>query len=867
MKNRTRRSLLATSSIMLAAGSFTAPLTGWSALEEIIVTARKREETLQSVPIAIQAFTGDQIQRFGITDISDVAQFTPSVQFDSNFGPLDNRITIRGLSQTRGRPSAAILVDGIDVTSESVSFSGTGSLLTQRLLDVERIEVVKGPQSALYGRSAFNGAVQYITRNPSLEALEGHASVDIAEFGRRELKGSISGPLITDTLALGFNATVWNEDGFYRHPATLERVGGGDGWGLAATVLFEPSERLRLRGRMEYSDDTFDSQAQTTIRHNQQLLLTDPENGVLAGCTEGVFAASACNGRLHPILRGNMGNADGRSVSTSLNPRTGKAYPGSERSFFRASLQAEWSEDWGTITSWTGFTDGESSFFIDGDFDAVLVGPIGNQTDESGRAQEFEFDDDIRQLSQELRYTTKLDGPLQVTVGGLYWYEKIQQEDNSRISDVFAAFIPDPIGPAAEAFPFFQEQPTFFTRNTDHWSLYAALDWEVTERWKVTVEGRYVDEKTEVTGPVALPVGACFDSFGFACSAPSFPDVGDLLAFFQGNPLPEGVIRRNSQGYLTDSASSSYFTPKITVEFSASDDLLAYGYIARAIKPGGLSAVTSGAYFDPDGDGTANEYRYDEEKLLVVEGGLKSTWLDGRLQANLAAFHQRYTDKQVSTRGIACEDCEFETGLVSNAGRAEIIGVELDVIWRPLDELTLMAAYTYLDSEYKSFSVRSTSPMAALRAGNCTVQEAPITGTPECLLDLSGNKIERTPDHALSLSGIYQRGLGLYGLDWFVEGNGNYQGKRYIDESNTKQLDDYWIANFSVGLIGENWTAAVYVRNAFDDNTIRSGVDAGGFVDATLIPGTFGSTFSPADNLVSILPDPRYWGIRASYRF
>lgn len=856
-------------SSLLLLGTVVIPATGWSAIDEITVTTRKREESLQSVPIAVQAFTDEQIQRLGITDIRDVAKFTPSVQFDSNFGPLDNRITIRGLSQTRGRPSAAILVDGIDVTSESVSFSGTGSLLTQRLLDVERIEVVKGPQSALYGRSAFNGAVQYITRDPSLEGLDGRASLDVAEYGRRELKGSVSGPLMGDTLAVGLNAALWNEDGFYRHPATGERVGGGDGWGIAGTFLYQPEDRFRLRGRLEYSDDEFDSGAHTTIRHNEELLLSDPANGVSAGCDGGVFNAAACGTRVYPILRGSMGSASGRQVSNSTDPRNGKAYRGTERSFLRASLQFDWTEDWGTVNSWTGFTSGEDAFFIDGDFDAVFEGPPGNQQDVSLRASEFDFEDDITQFSQELRWTSNLDGPVQVTAGGLYWYERVEQVDNSRISDVIVP--PSALRSAPEAFPFFEKRPTDFERETDHWSIYAALDWEISSEWKLTVEGRYTDEKTEVTGPFAVPLGACTDNFGFACSAPSFPDVLDLFTFatdpLGADALATGVIRANPQAYLTDSESDSFFTPKATLEFTPTEDLLAYAYIARGIKPGGISAVTSGSYFDADGDGTANEFRFGKEKLLVVEGGLKSTWLDGRLQTNGALFWQRYTDKQVSSRGLACESCGFETGLVANAGEAEILGLELEALWRPVDELTLSLAYTWLDSEYKDFVIDTTSAMAALRGGNCTVAPDPVSGTLECLVSLTGNQVERTPEHALALGANYQRGLGWQGLDWFVEGSGLYQGKRYIDESNTKEMDDYWLADFSAGLVGERWTLAVYVRNAFDDDTIRSGVDAGGFVDATLTPGTFGSTFAPADNLVAVLPDPRYWGMRFSWRY
>ena len=137
------------------------------ALEEITVTARKTSESLQEVPLAITALGEDDIERLNLQDLSDITQQDTSVQFDEGFTPSDTRITIRGLSPTRGRPNAATLVDGIDLTSEAVSNAGGSTLINPRLVDVQRIEVVKGPQSALFGRSAFAGAIQYVTKDPA----------------------------------------------------------------------------------------------------------------------------------------------------------------------------------------------------------------------------------------------------------------------------------------------------------------------------------------------------------------------------------------------------------------------------------------------------------------------------------------------------------------------------------------------------------------------------------------------------------------------------------------------------------------------------------------------------------------------------
>jgi outer membrane receptor protein involved in Fe transport len=152
-------------------------------IKEITVLARRRAEDLQQVPLAVTAITAEQIARSGIRDVVDAVRYDTSASFYQNFSPRDTRIVIRGLSPTRGRPNVASLVDGIDISSEAVGTAGGSLLINPRLLDVERIEIIKGPQSALYGRSAFAGAVQYITRNPG-EDFIGEAFIDVAEYGR-----------------------------------------------------------------------------------------------------------------------------------------------------------------------------------------------------------------------------------------------------------------------------------------------------------------------------------------------------------------------------------------------------------------------------------------------------------------------------------------------------------------------------------------------------------------------------------------------------------------------------------------------------------------------------------------------------------
>ena len=261
---RLKRSLSAVGAFTVTSLATLIPVTGYSQqLEEITVTARKTSENLQEVPLAITALGADDINRLGLQDLTQITQQDTSVQFDEGFTPSDTRITIRGLSPTRGRPNAATLVDGIDVTSEAVSNAGGSLLINPRLIDIERIEIVKGPQSALYGRSAFAGALQYVTKDPA-DTLSGEVFVEANSEDAQNVRGNLSIP-ITDELGVLINGAWWDARGIYKNVATDDYVGGGDGLGTSVTVKWEPADNLSFKWRTEYSDDNFDVAPQVNL--------------------------------------------------------------------------------------------------------------------------------------------------------------------------------------------------------------------------------------------------------------------------------------------------------------------------------------------------------------------------------------------------------------------------------------------------------------------------------------------------------------------------------------------------------------------------------------------------------------------------
>ena len=217
-------------------------------LEEVVVTARKRAENLQDVPMSVTAISAEQLERLGIRDLKDVTRYTPGVTLDQGFGLNDQRLVIRGLSPSRGRPNNAILVDGIDLTTEAVSTPGGSMLINQRLLDIQQVEVVKGPQSALYGRAAFSGAISYVTRDPGDE-LESEVGIDVGDYGRRYLRAAVGGP-VTEAIGLRLNGLIWNEDGYYQEGFTGADLGGGNGSGLSLVGTWDNDGMFTARARV-----------------------------------------------------------------------------------------------------------------------------------------------------------------------------------------------------------------------------------------------------------------------------------------------------------------------------------------------------------------------------------------------------------------------------------------------------------------------------------------------------------------------------------------------------------------------------------------------------------------------------------------
>jgi outer membrane receptor protein involved in Fe transport len=967
---------------VLLAAVLGAPADGWAQIEEIVVTTRRREESLQDVPIAVTALGAEQIERQNINSLTDIVQLAPSVQFDNAFGPSDTRITIRGLSNTRGRSNVAFLIDGIDVTTENVISAGSGLLANRRLLnDVQRIELVKGPQSALYGRAAFSGAISYVTKEPGPQP-EGKVGVDFAEDGQRQIDFSYATPVrgLEDLLAVRVSGVWWDEDGRYKNLVSGTEVGGTDGFGGAFTSVFTPTDTIKIKARLEYTDEDYqlrpavriggslpvellatedasqDNTWQYTIIEPGQpgnengtepiRISTDADNDGLPDLNPGATYTCREQGnvfRRYPksaldadlgvgtifgfqstgladfgpgyCLPESLGSADGRAIKFSEDAFTGQDYTGTEQETFRASIVATLDSEFGSFSFYTGWTDFNGIENYDQDYQAQ------GRPDTLLGQQQTRQTTDTDQFSQELRFTSNFPGQLQATLGVLYWEEQRRLLDQNFIvscSPVTKVSRGDPglstlanakygvprsgdserrvcngqNGTVASwqeyarllplsgfnsstgvADPYFNA--TTWDADTESWSAYLMLQWSFAERWQLTFETRYLNEDFTLLRPAKTscttaafspgPGNAWRDESNLAADPSRNDVVCEAEAVLNDNivTLPPGVAGAPDWKYIEGTQSSTFSTPKVTLEWFPADDVLVYFFWAQGQKPGGINQLA--------GSGTASEVvenRFDSEKLEAWEFGTKSAWeFGGLLQANAAFFFQDYTDKQLSTQILVDGQ---QQARVLNASGAEVWGFEVETTWQPWfsEGLTLAAAYTFLDAEYTSFELETAALLRAAQLGRCDVVTK-LAGTPgefkTCSFDLSGNNLERTPENALVLQANYTRQFPNLDFDWFVDVNASWEDERSLDENDFTKFDDYWLVDARLGLSAEQWEVIAYVDNVFDDDTIRTGgtgPDFGSQVVETGFTAGFGALYT-----FGILPEPRTVGLRANYRF
>lgn len=486
-------------------------------VREIVVTASGRDQGLQDTPISISAFDTEQIDRYGIENFADLAKRTPGLFFSNPTTLTDSNPIIRGVGSPRsaGAPSVGVFIDGIDIGNDTF-----GNVPTY---DLERIEVVRGPQSALFGRGVLAGAVNYITRRPSFDGFKGSVQASAAEGGEFVLSSRVEGPL-SDNFAMSIAARKTEFDGFFDNTATGKTIGGRESFLANATarLRFGADNRGEAYLRVSYSDEVQEQADWHLVASNS----TDP--------------------------LWYIGKVE---FDETLIANNGDDYAGIDRRFLRSSLIVDYDLDFATLTTRSSYS--KADFLFDQDFDftdqadaAFPFGLFGN----------FRFLDekDIQDFSQEVRLTSESGGVFEWIAGAYY---RTEDNDERNFAFTTTSATPDPIN------------PNLLDRDLETVAVFGSLKANISDIVSFSAEMRWArDTITEVSQPRLAAAPQTFTE-SFSNVLPRF-----ILEVSPNNDVMvyASAAKGNKPGGFNNSAGAG-FAP-VPDELKAFDEELAWSY-------------------------------------------------------------------------------------------------------------------------------------------------------------------------------------------------------------------------------------------------------------------------------------------------
>lgn len=407
------------------------------ALEEIVVTARKRSETLLEIPLTVSAFTADDIAQAGYTTITDLIEAVPGVTYGSfEAEGRGDSASFRGVSTNTGDPTlqnSSKFIDGVYVS---------GSLYTALLSDLERVEVIKGPQSALYGRATFSGAINYITKKPTNE-FEGSISATVAEYDEIQLSGSLSGPIVEDRLAIRVSGGLLSKGSEYNNITNGAEMGEDDIYSISSALRFTPSDAFTADLSLSYSDaDLGEAPRATTALNSGELVFP-----------------------LTTVIGGNVDQLDD---------------PGIQSETFRGSLSMNYDMNGYTLTSITGYGEEDTVNQSDGNYDPTKVGFLsflcnaGPFVGPDCSIFQTVTERRLESKFQEFRISSPEDEAFRWIAGASYFDEDFS---TARLRN-------------------FRQSPSLKT--TENLSVFGSVSFDATEQLTVSFDGRYQTEDIKV---------------------------------------------------------------------------------------------------------------------------------------------------------------------------------------------------------------------------------------------------------------------------------------------------------------------------------------------------------------------------------
>lgn len=782
-------------------------------IEEIVVTVRKQSENLQSTPVTATAFTQTALKNRGIENTADIGFFTPNVVFDtsSSFAGADTfQAFIRGVGQAdfalNTDPGVGLYVDGVYYAR------APGAVVD--LLDITRVEVLKGPQGTLFGRNSIGGAVNIITSRPS-DTLQLTGEATFGNFERLEARGAISGPIIENELFASFAFKVATRDGFQ------ERIPFGGTAGLGSTSSASPTaiplDQLlvsdtnsgrnpgaksggTVRGKLLWTPSSdfeislaIDNTVTRDAANPTTLLEVDPNfalGGLYNACINGA-PIPPCS--TSPFLQSGA-NADGSRPDLLFNEQfitgdidttfaTGANFSNIDN--FGISSTVAWvASDAITLKSISAYRELDSAFGLDIDGSPLVF----DQTS---------FTLNTKQFSQELQLNFNFGGVFDGTIGAYYFFEDGEQTDNVPIAGGLIQ-----VGGG-------------FDHDAENIALFGESNYHISDTISLVFGARYTtEEKTLILNQQNFNTE--FSTLGLNTDDLPRPDAPQFLGGV--DPLTETFDN---------------ISIRTGINWQVTDDFYTYFTFSQGFKSGGfttrLTTFFSPALIaaaDPTDPAVLRRLDFEEETSDNFELGFKTSFLENRLRLNAALFYNRYDNIQIVVqRGVSPSN--------ENVAQAEISGLEIELEAVPANWLSVNATLGYINAEYTSIDPAA-APLLFNRFGQQITTDTDLQNTPEITASVAGNV-------ALSDEVVFNI-------------NASYTSRVENDVFNTPFISQEPILLMGASLfyeaLGSAWSARLGVTNITDERYIISGFEAGS------LPFTNGS-----------FNRPREWYLTIGYQF
>lgn len=837
-------------------------------IETVVVTAQRREENLQSVPLSVSAFSAAQIQARGLTDMSRLENSVPGLTFGRS--GVDARPAIRGVRTenvgVNGDTTIGFFIDGV--------YQSRAAQATLGFVDLERVEVLRGPQGTLYGRNTFGGNISIATAQPRLGQFKSGLDVTLGENNKVRLESFVNIPL-TEKAALRISGASEDDDGYVKNvnPSGNNLFDEKTRY-LRAALLLNPTDKLTATIKIDRGTrggaggSAFGYKLAGTffdVPSNQQLFNATPIRNLntRGGNRDGVVDAPLTIDAGIPLF------AAGDPYTIDTDQKT-------ILDLTSTGASANIAYDFGSFTlkSITGFADFKAIRTSDTDFSASTIGTDYQLTS-------------AKTFSQEFQILSRGEGPLSYVVGAYYFDDELRgvfiNEQVPRTIRGVGAPVSLPVAGAG----FYDEQRA----DTTSIAVYAQGSYAVTEALKLTAGLRFTRDTKDfkfanaaavlpLAGTPPNPVGTAITLATTGIPASAFGSQGAptncVFAATAIQPRPGFACLAANTAVLTgatyDTAEFEKLTWRVAADYQLTENNLFYGSVSTGFRSGGFNSGQNQAALTPI---------FKPEEVTAFEIGSKNRFFDNTLQLNIAAFFNQYDSLQ-EQRQIPAGNTTLS--IIENSGKAEATGAEVEGIWRPIDNLTVNLSLSVLDAVYTEYTnvplpfgtsivVADATQLTPTIVNGITIANAgqrrifapgyncgPVPGTGTGAVgapalafgcDLTGKKLPYASDYSGSFSVQYMFDLGGLGqitplaVLTFNSGFYGQPANSILDKQ-----DAYTKLDLRVTWdINDNLSLGAFVNNVTDEATANRFVWGGG--------GALQASYAP----------PKLWGIKANLRF